>query len=387
MTRTLLPSVAALALLAAAGLLAPGDVTDEGRGAAPAPDLPPHARAPYGVPLSVAEGARLLAWDKDIERAAAAAEPGRFRKDGDTWVDARGEYAWDAEEEVYWQDVPASTLTRGRQDFVQFCSSCHGLQGDGYGRSARGLRPPPRSFLRSTFKFTKVPGAFLPNDDALLRLVQHGLDGTPMLPWAVSEQRLRDILQYVKSLSPEDSGWRDPTNEIGDVIYTPPDPVTDESHPKHPWYRQPEKAVAAGAEAYHKYQCWSCHPAYMTQKQLNALRGPSFADTAYDASLTYGKLKKDSSYEVLGYHVAIPAPDFTWHVLRYGRDAREVFQTIAAGIDGAGMPTWGRTDPDAKGSVPDEEIWAIAHYVRHLVATYQDQPAERAAFMAGVRSK
>ena len=375
MTRSLLCAVTALTLLAAAaGLAAPPGATDEDHAAAPAPDLPPHARAPYGVPLSVAEGARLLAWEKDIERAAAA-EPGRFRKDGDTWVDARGEYAWDAEEEVYWQDVPASTLTRGRQDFVQFCSSCHGLAGDGYGRSARGLRPPPRSFLRSTFKFTKVPGEFLPNDDALLRLVQHGLDGTPMLRWAVSEQRLRDILQYVKSLSPEDSGWRDPTNEIGDVIYTPDDP----------WQGKEQQAVAAGAEAYHKRQCWSCHPAYVTEEQLNALRG-IYAATAYDATLTYGKLKKDSSYEVLGYHVAIPAPDFTWHVLRYGRDAREVFQTIAAGIGGAGMPTWGRTGPDAKGAVSDEEIWAIAHYVRHLVATYQDKPAERAAFMTGVRS-
>jgi mono/diheme cytochrome c family protein len=374
MSRSLLPCVTALALLAAAaGLLLPG-ATDEDHGAAPAADLPPHARAPHGVPLTVADGARLLAWVKDIELVAGR-EPGRFSKDGDTWVDSHGVYTWDDEEEIYWQQVGADVLTRGRRDFVQFCSSCHGLEGDGYGRSARGLRPPPRSFLQSTFKFTKVPGEFLPNDGALVKLVQHGLDGTPMLPWAVSEERLRDIVQYVKSLSPEDSGWRDPTNEIGVEIHTPDDP----------WQGKEQAAVAAGRQLYHKHQCWQCHPAYATQAQLNELRGVD-PGTAYDASLTYGKLKKDSSYQVQGYHVAIPAPDFTWHTLRYGRDVREVFQTIAAGIGGAGMPTWGRTAPDEKGAVPDEEIWAIAHYVRSLVDAYKDKPAERAAFMAGVRS-
>ncbi len=375
MSRSLLPSVTALALLAAAtGLLLPGGATDQDHGAAPAADLPPHARAPHGVPLTVTDGARLLAWVKDIERAAGD-EPGRFSKDGDTWVDSRGEFTWDDEEEVYWQQVGADVLTRGRRDFVQFCASCHGLQGDGYGRSARGLRPPPRSFLQSSFKFTKVPGEFLPNDAALVTLVQHGLDGTPMLPWAVSEERLHDIVQYVKSLSPEDSGWRDPTNEIGGEIYTPDDP----------WAGREQQAVAEGRRLYHKHQCFSCHPAYAPPSELNALRGVDAA-TSYDATLTWSKLKKDSSYEVLGYRVAIIAPDFTWHTLRYSRDVRETFQTIAAGIGGAGMPTWGRTAPDEKGSVPDEEIWAIAHYVRSLVDAFKDKPAERAAFMAGVRS-
>jgi mono/diheme cytochrome c family protein len=42
------------------------------------------------------------------------------------------------------------------------------------------------------------------------------------------------------------------------------------------------------------------------------------------------------------------------------------------------MPTW-------KGAMPDEELWAIAHYVRSLVEVYKDKPA-RAAFMAGLRA-
>ncbi len=381
MTRLLLNSGAALALLAAvAGLAAPFDEGAQDEHAAPARAGGPHERAPIRVPLEVAEADRLLAWVADIERRAAA-EPGRFSRQGDVWVDARGEFTWDDDDEVYWQAVPADVLTRGRQDFVQFCSSCHGLQGDGYGRSAQGLRPPPRSFLQSTFKFTKVPGDFLPNDDALVALVQHGLDGTPMLPWDISEERLREIIQYIKSVSPPDEGWHDSTNEIGDVIFTPTDPVEDA---QHAWFGKPQEAVAAGRKAYHVRQCWSCHPAYVPVAELNELRGVE-ATTAYDDQLTYSKLKKDSSFEVLGYRVAVPAPDFTWHTLRYSRDPRETFQTIAAGIAGAGMPTWGLVG--GRRAVEDEEIWAIAHYVRSLVDAYHGRTAERAAFMAGVRGK
>ena len=64
------------------------------------------------------------------------------------WIDSTGEFLFlydEHEDEVaYWQDISADTLTRGRREFVQYCSSCHGLTGDGYGRSAQHLRPPPR---------------------------------------------------------------------------------------------------------------------------------------------------------------------------------------------------------------------------------------------------
>ena len=339
----------------------------------PAPTASPHLRAPRHVPLDITEPVKVVSPGEAFVEALAAANPGRFSQVDEHWVDARGEYVWDEDEELYWQWLSAEQLTRGRRDFVQFCSSCHGLDGDGYGRSAQHLRPPPRSFKQSTFKFTKVPSAFLPNDDALIRLVRHGLDGTPMLPWDVSEERLRDVVQYLKTLSPEDSGWRDPTNEIGEVVATTPDP----------WVGKEQEAIEKGKASYHKNQCYSCHPGYATPAEINTFRGVP-AETTYGADLTYSKLKRDSSFAVQGYQVSIPAPDFTWNTIRYGRDTMEVFQTIAAGIGGAGMPTWGVVG-DQKGAVPDEEIWALAHYVRWLIDTYKDRP-EREAFMAGLRA-
>ena len=344
--------------------------------AAPAAPVAPvalgkHARAPHGVPLVVTERQRILSPGEDFIAALAEAQPARFRSQDDHFVDASGEYEWDEEEEIYWQWLSPDLLTRGRQDFVQFCSSCHGLDGDGYGRSAQALRPPPRSFQQSTFKFTKVTSEYLPSDDALVALVKNGLDGTPMYPWAVSEQRLHDIVQYIKTLSPEDEGWRDPVNEIGEPVETPDDPWTA------PGGEGQKAAIEAGRVAYHHVQCYSCHPAYVAGAEINRIRGLP-EDTPYGADLHLSKLKRDSAFEVEGYKVAIPSPDFTWHTLRAGRTARDVYQTIAAGIGGAGMPTW-------KGAMPDEDIWAIAHYVRWLVDTYKDKP-ERAAFMAGLRA-
>src|SRR5882672_3880569 len=362
---------ALLLLVSVAGLLGPGG--DEDGEKKPAEPIPVHARAPHSVVLTVDRPDKQLAWVKDIERKAAA-EPGRFKQDGEHWTDAKGEYAWDKDNECYWQTISAETLTNGRQDFVQFCASCHGMEGDGYGHSAQALRPPPRDFRTATFKFTKVYGD-LPNDDALIALLRHGLDGTPMFPWAVAkeEARIRDILAYIKSLAPPETGWHDGTLAIGDVVYTPADP----------WKGKEQDAITAGEKAYHAKQCWACHPAYVTAGKLNELRGTE-ADTKYDDTLHWSKLKTGSSYEVLGYKVAIQAPDFTWNTLRYSRDVSEVFQTIAAGIPGAGMPTWGHKNESDKGAVPDDQIWAIAHYVRHLVDSYKDKP-ERAAFMAGVR--
>jgi mono/diheme cytochrome c family protein len=344
-------------------------------------EINPHARAPHNVVLTIHEGTQLLAADADDGHdpeddyaptffgRLSEQFPTRFSQNADgIWVDAFGVYVFDEDEECYWENVTAAQLTRGRRDYVQFCSSCHGMDGLGYGRSAQALRPPPRDFSQGLFKFTKVDSEKLPADDALLALIKAGLDGTPMYEWDISDERLADILIYIKSLSEEDTGWRDPTNQIADVIATGDDP----------WSGREAKAVTEGQRLYHLYQCYTCHPGYGTPAQINAWRGVE-ASTTYPDDLTFPKLRLDSSFKVRGYPVAILPPDFTWQDMRRGRTARDVFQTIAAGVGGAGMPTW-------KGAMPDEEIWAISHYVRSLVDTYKDQPG-RAAFMATLRGE
>jgi hypothetical protein len=337
-------------------------------------DENPHARAPRDVSLVVTEGAWLRAPGADWFAMRAKVEPTRFTHDATAaggaggWVDSHGEYSLSEVEGewAYWQWASAERLTYGRQDFVQFCSSCHGLKGDGYGRSGQHLRPTPRSFQQNKFKFTKVI-ADLPSDEALLAVIKKGLAGTPMLPWDLSDVQLLDIIQYIKSLSPEESGWRDVYSQVGDAIEVSEDP----------WADIKERAIIRGREVYHgAASCHLCHPGYVTNEELRVIRKDP-EGTTYRENLTYPALK-DSEYEVLGRATKVMPPDFTWHQLRAGTTTADLFQTIGAGIKGTAMPQW-------KGAISDEDLWALAHYVEDLIVSYKDQPAARSAFMGGLR--
>jgi mono/diheme cytochrome c family protein len=335
----------------------------------------PHARAPQAVELNVLEDTWLRAPDAAWFERQAELEPGRFTFDAALhgqggWVDATNVYQLRYDEAegtyAYWQFVSAKRLTAGRRDYVQFCASCHGFDGAGYGRSGQHLRPSPRSFKQSNFKFTKVV-TDLPTDAALLRLIRRGLDGTPMYPWALSDEQLLDIIQYIKSLSEPETGWRDVYATIGDVVPADPDP----------WEGRDAEARARGEEMYHGLaNCYSCHPAYVSESRLREIRGEP-EGTRYRDNLSYPELK-ESNYEVRGKAVAIMPPDFTWHRVRSGTTKLDLFETIASGIKGTAMPQW-------KGSIPDSDIWALSYYVRGLINDYHGQTKKRAEFMNGLR--
>jgi len=59
--------------------------------------------------------------------------------------------------------------------------------------------------------------------------------------------------------------------------------------------------------------------------------------------------------------VKILPPDFTFNELRGGEALEDIYRAVAAGIGGTAMPTW-------KNVLPDPDLWAMAYYVRWLVA-------------------
>ncbi len=209
-----------------------------------------------------------------------------------------------------------------------------------------GLRPPPRDFTLGTFKFAAVPGGTLPHDEDLVRIVKGGLHGTAMLPWDVPDRTLGDIIQYLKTLSPK---WKE--EEPGEAIVPTPDP----------WKGQEAAAILRGKKLYHGLaQCLGCHPAYASKQEIYSavkeLTGNAGADFRDDM---YGSVLKESDYGV-----KILPPDFTRSDLRSVRDGHrteDLYRVIAAGVGGTAMPTW-------KGALPEEDIWALTHYVDSLVA-------------------
>jgi mono/diheme cytochrome c family protein len=239
--------------------------------------------------------------------------------------------------------VSARRLNNGAREYINYCSACHGVEGDGKGPAAFGLRPPPRNFKQGQFKFAAVASGQLPNDEDLMRIVQSGLHGTAMLPWRdVPERDIYDIIQYIKTLSPK---WAD--KKAGEPIVPGPDPFGA---------ARKAEAVTRGMKVYHGLaQCLTCHPAYETKQTIEAA---SLELSKREATLRpdpyYGEMK-DSDY---GYKLM--PPDFTRDNVRSGETLNDIYRSIASGIGGTAMPTW-------KGALPDEDLWAMSYYVRSLI--------------------
>jgi hypothetical protein len=71
-------------------------------------------------------------------------------------------------------------------------------------------------------------------------------------------------------------------------------------------------------------------------------------------------------------------PDFTRMDLRSVRKdhaMEDLYRIVAAGIGGASMPQW-------RGSLPEEDIWAVVYYVKSLVDLKSD-----GAGLAALRKK
>jgi mono/diheme cytochrome c family protein len=257
--------------------------------------------------------------------------------------------------------VQPAALERGRELYTHYCRPCHGDAGDGKGTAAAGLQPPPRDLRLGVYKFAAVASGQLPNDADFVRTIRNGLHGTAMQSWDVPAAELDDLIQYMKSFAPR---WRNETP--GDALAASDDP----------WVGHEANAVARGARAYHGLaQCAvACHPAYATRAEIYAFakaltgNGP----TEFRADL-YLPVAKESDYGI-----KILPPDFTFNQLRGGDAAVDIYRAIAFGIGGTAMPTW-------KNVLPETDLWAMAHYVRSLVAL-RDTP-EAAALARRLRDQ
>jgi mono/diheme cytochrome c family protein len=259
----------------------------------------------------------------------------------------------------------AKTLEDGHDAYMLYCYACHGINGDGKGPSSYGLRPPPRDFTKGIFKFARMTSSDdLPTDQDLRRIIRGGLEGTAMLDWDVPEVELDKIIQYIKTFAPQK--W-EKKKKSGEPVKTI-DPFVP---PPDPWIGKEAAAEQKGKELYHlKAECVNCHPAYDTKEAIYKLsveankRDPEmFKPITGFREDPYGSVAKDSSE----YGVRLLPPDFTFHHVRSVRlgankqtQLDDLFRVLAYGVYPI-MPAW-------RGALPDEDIWAIVHYVRSLMA-------------------
>jgi hypothetical protein len=242
------------------------------------------------------------------------------------------------------RNVAPAALEHGREVYTHFCRPCHGDAGDGKGPAATGLRPPPRDLRLGVYKFAAVAGGQLPRDADFVRTLRQGLHGTAMLSWDIPPAELDDLIQYMKAFAPR---WRN--EQPGEAIAAAPDP----------WSGREPDAIERGRRVYHGLaQCAvACHPAYATKQEIydftKELTKMELREMRADL---YFPIAKDSDYGV-----KILPPDFTFNELRGGEALDDIYRAVAAGIGGTAMPTW-------KNVLPDPDLWAMAYYVRWLVA-------------------
>jgi mono/diheme cytochrome c family protein len=242
------------------------------------------------------------------------------------------------------RSVTPAELQQGAAAYSNYCRPCHGDAGDGNGLSGQGLNPPPRDLRLGVYKFGAVAAGQLPNDADFRRIITGGLHGTAMLAWDVPDPELDSLIQYVKAFSPR---W---------LQEKPGDPIVLS---RDPWIDREASAIDRGKRVYHGMaQCAvACHPAYATRadifaytKDLTGMRVEEFR-----ADL-YAPVPKTSDFGMM-----IVPPDFTFQPPRAGDATVDIARTIASGIGGTAMPTW-------KNVLPDIDLWAMAHYVRSLIA-------------------
>jgi cytochrome c len=159
-------------------------------------------------------------------------------------------------------------LAVGKQLYANYCTACHGEKGDGNGPAANYLNPKPRNFGEGKFRLVSTVNR-LPTDEDLLRVLERGMPGSAMFPFAhLSESDREALVVFVRFLMETALAERirRQAAEQGEEINAE-DLVRDVKQVLQPGaalevaaeFPPPSaEAVARGRELYAK-QCASCH--------------------------------------------------------------------------------------------------------------------------------
>ena len=95
----------------------------------------------------------------------------------------------------------------------------------------------------ASYKIRSTESGTMPSDDDLIRSVRRGLYGTAMPGWdrILSDADINDVVQYVKSLSPQFARSRRSRSPSATALPSSP------------------ASIARGQQAYDKLQCGKCH--------------------------------------------------------------------------------------------------------------------------------
>jgi cbb3-type cytochrome c oxidase subunit III len=259
-------------------------------------------------------------------RAAALAAAGSV-----AWVGGFGSRRLDAQ-------PAAQSASRGRTVYEAHCARCHGPNGQGDGPAAALLNPRPRNFTTGNYEIRTTETGSVPTDDDLIRSVRQGLFGSAMPGWdkLLSDSDIRDVVDYIKTLSPR---FRtDPPKMVMIGAGTP----------------SSADSVKRGRTVYEKLKCAACHGT--DGRGTDAIRR-EFEDEQH-APLHSTDLAEPWTFDG-------------------GATPRDIYLRFRTGMSGTPMPSFA----DA---ASDKEMWDLANYIVSLARKplWEMDGGEVAAFYA-----
>jgi cytochrome c oxidase cbb3-type subunit 2 len=189
----------------------------------------------------------------------------------------------------------------------------------------------PRNFTFGVFKFKHASGP-LPTDADLLRTISRGVSGTAMPAWfeLPLEDRLA-VIQYIKYVLAADNS--DPGYPYLYFVEEPLGELLEIGEPP----AATKELVARGNEIWLQAKCWECH----------GTTGKGDGEKA-------AGLRDDWGFAI------VPA-NLTRGQFKSGPTVSDIYRTISLGLSGTPMPAF-------KDAFPDEDRWALAHYILSLSA-------------------
>jgi mono/diheme cytochrome c family protein len=214
-------------------------------------------------------------------------------------------------------EMPESaSFERGKQIFLERCSACHGLAGDGNGPDGRYLAIKPADYRQ-------MSGMALDQklDAMMFAKVTFGIKGTAMPSWGeiLSVQDRWDVIRYVQDAFvagvPAGQEAVGATALPADVLTLSQSNWTDEGH---------TISADAGKQVY-EARCAACHGIAGNGQAPGLVNGPSGAPPAFSPDLGFGR----------------------------------IFATVRAGVRNGIMPAF-------KQDLSDEDLWNVTSYVAAL---------------------
>lgn len=229
-------------------------------------------------------------------------------------------------------EITDELVAQGQGIYIQRCSFCHGLLGDGEGPAAPYMDPRPRDFTLGTFKFRTTQSGELPLPEDLFRTVSNGLSGTGMQAFddgkiknGLSEAERWAVISYVMTFAPE---FEDPEldpRETGKVVGLPAN--------RAPYN---EETIAKGQEIFLRAKCWECH----------GKQGRGNGQKAFDR-------KDDWGFPIRIRNVTLP-----WKI-KGGNEVEDIYMRFSTGVNGTPMPSFAK-------ALNEEERWYLANFIKSL---------------------